>query len=305
MAGRHVKLAETLTALIKERGFSRNRQPVLDALGISAAALSQYARGQTTPSLRNLLALADFFDVSLDYLVYGRPQLLLPDPQPAVATHIRQAFAEAQALTAAHSSLVGRVGRLLSDQIDDATREAAATGAVEGLVDDDELIRLEARALRADIVTIDLDANVINMPDGETAASRFLEVVVSALGAGCSYRFLVSSEPRTQDRSVRGLHALLAGRVGEETLDRSFRLRRATEPTVLGMGLYQLNLAILERDDPALINQFRTHVDDDGWFGYLIRPQQATDKDSVMNPRRRNTARSLFETLWNTAEHVG
>jgi hypothetical protein len=58
---RAVKLEAMLSSLIERGGYSRNRQPILDAVQISAAALSQYARGQTRPSFQKLIELAAFF----------------------------------------------------------------------------------------------------------------------------------------------------------------------------------------------------------------------------------------------------
>ena len=77
--GRDVKLGEMLERLIEQGGYSRNRKRILTKLGISGAALSQYVRQQTWPSFSKLLAIADFFGVSLDYLVYGEPTSSLAD----------------------------------------------------------------------------------------------------------------------------------------------------------------------------------------------------------------------------------
>jgi transcriptional regulator with XRE-family HTH domain len=76
---REVKLGQMLDKLIEDRGYSRNRRKILRALEISPAALSQYVRDQTRPSFSKLLALAGFFDVSLDYLVYGLPACGVPE----------------------------------------------------------------------------------------------------------------------------------------------------------------------------------------------------------------------------------
>lgn len=304
MAERVNRFPETLTSLIGERGYHRNRQPVLDAVGISASALSQYERGQANPTLPRLLALADFFGVSLDYLVFGTPHWALATSQPEVMRPVREALDDMRALTTAHTALVGRVGRMLADRIDEATREAVRESAVEGLVSDDEIARLEAHAARADILTIDLDANVLSLADGEDVAGTFLEVVALAIQRGCTYRFVVSSRPHTRDESVAAFRRLLAAQIGPDLTDRRCAIRRAVVPTVTGMGLYRLDLPALRSDDPGLLSQFADAIDDGGWFGYLIRPQQAADKDSVMNARRRDTARGWFETLWADAEPV-
>ena len=71
--GREVKFGRMLDSLIEHGGYSRNRKRISSRLGISSAALTQYIRQQNWPSFTRLLAIADFFDVSLDYLVYGQP----------------------------------------------------------------------------------------------------------------------------------------------------------------------------------------------------------------------------------------
>jgi transcriptional regulator with XRE-family HTH domain len=313
VADRESLLPETLSALIEQRGYARHRKPILDAVGVSGSALSQYVRGTTTPGLDKVMALAEFFGVSLDELVYGVPSLTGAVPENAVLRTVQEAVARSQADTAAQSALVARVARQfadqMADQLDVVTRDAIRSSSVggqvlQGVVIDEELVRLEACALHADIVTIDLDANVIAMPAGQSAAGTFLEVVSVALERGCQYRFIVSSEPRTRDESIRGLRDLLREKVGEATVDRQCSIRRAVTPTLVGMGLYQLDTARLSTEDPSTFSQFQSDIDVDGWFGYLIRPMPAAGKDSVMNTRRRTTARALFKSLWANAEPV-
>ena len=73
MPNREVKLGQMLSKLIEDHGYSGNRKKIVSAVGVSPAALSQYVRDQTQPRFSKLLEPADFFDVSLDYLVYGIP----------------------------------------------------------------------------------------------------------------------------------------------------------------------------------------------------------------------------------------
>ncbi|RQW18715.1 XRE family transcriptional regulator [Bacillus sp. C1-1] len=46
-----------------------NYQDLADLLGISVRAVQHYATGTRYPDFEGLIKLADFFDVSLDYLV--------------------------------------------------------------------------------------------------------------------------------------------------------------------------------------------------------------------------------------------
>lgn len=91
MIKREVKLETMLNSLIERGGYSRNRQPILDSIHVTAAALSQYTRGRTRPSFDKLTALADFFGVSLDYLVYGEPTSTPVDPAP-ITRYVEQAL---------------------------------------------------------------------------------------------------------------------------------------------------------------------------------------------------------------------
>lgn len=45
------------------------QKQVYDAVGMSAIGYQRYEYGDREPAFQNLIALADYFDVSLDYLV--------------------------------------------------------------------------------------------------------------------------------------------------------------------------------------------------------------------------------------------
>jgi transcriptional regulator with XRE-family HTH domain len=66
---------ERLNLLMKETQTSK--QALGNAIGVSRPAISQFASGSNLPSIEKLVAIADHFDVSIDYLV-GRSD----DPKP-------------------------------------------------------------------------------------------------------------------------------------------------------------------------------------------------------------------------------
>ena len=61
---------ERLLALRKEYGYTQRQ--VAQMLGISQPSYIRYENGTAQPSLENLSALADIFDVSADYLIGRR-----------------------------------------------------------------------------------------------------------------------------------------------------------------------------------------------------------------------------------------
>ena len=66
--------AQRLKELRDSRGLTQKQ--VYTAVGMSAIGYQRYEYGEREPAYQKLLSLADYFDVSLDYLV-GRSD----DPQ--------------------------------------------------------------------------------------------------------------------------------------------------------------------------------------------------------------------------------
>lgn len=61
----------TLHERLQELKISRNllQKDIAQAVGLSLRAYQYYERGERHPTANTLIALADYFDVSLDYLV--------------------------------------------------------------------------------------------------------------------------------------------------------------------------------------------------------------------------------------------
>ena len=65
--------AEQLTVLRRQRGLSQEQ--LGDLIGVSRQAVSKWESGSTTPELEKLLALSDYFEISLDQLVGREPEV--------------------------------------------------------------------------------------------------------------------------------------------------------------------------------------------------------------------------------------
>lgn len=62
-----MNFAERLSSLMAERGLNKLR--LAEETGLSDSLVGGYAKGAKVPNLRNALILANYFEVSLDYLV--------------------------------------------------------------------------------------------------------------------------------------------------------------------------------------------------------------------------------------------
>jgi len=296
--GREIKFGRMLDSLIERGGYSRNRKRILTRLGISGAALSQYIRQQTWPSFSKLLAIADFFDVSLDYLVYGEPGGGgLADYGP-LYRYVDHALAGVQARGSRHTAVVARIGRVLADRIDAVAKELASapTAAREGLLQDDELLRLERYCRQCDLVSLDLEFEVIHV-EGGLAAGRFLPVVAANLERGASYRFLLPPD-RPWDETVDACRRLLAGQATGDRVAEHCAFRLTRTPVLTGVMLYRLDAVALEAEEPALHAQIRDYLSEDDWLGCVIRPNSDSNSDMLMDPAHARRARTAFDAMW-------
>jgi len=216
---------------------------------------------------------------------------------------VDQSLARVMIDTRKHTAMVGRIGRVLSDRIDEVARELAnsPTAGREGLVQDDEVARIERCCHSARILALNLDYDLFITADGEGAAGEFLEVVAVNLAKGCDYRFLV---PPGSEEVVEQFRVLLAARVGRDAVRRNCAFRRTGQPVTAGTVLYQLDMAAMRADEPALLEQMEEYISSQGEFGYLISPNNDSNSDMVMNKAHRDRASSAFDALWTAATRV-
>lgn len=302
MNGREVKLEEMLNSLIERGGYTRNRGPILDSVGVTAAALSQYTRGRTRPSFEKLVALAAFFGVSLDYLVYGEP-MSAPVDHGSIARYVEQAFTDIQSRTNRHSDLVARIGRLLVDRINEVATEIldSRTAGIEGLAGQDEILRMERYCKQVDIIATDLNLNVITLAHGETVPGQFFQVVTANLARGCSYRFLLAGELGMRSDVVLHFRDLIAEAVGGDRLNENCSFRRTVLPVMSGVGLYHLDAVTFAMEEPWLFTQFSKFILNGAWLGYLNRANDDSSTDMLMSPEYTQRACGTFDALWNAS----
>lgn len=68
---KHKKFGEQLRSLRKSKRLTQKQLGA--ALGVSYSAISMYERGQRRPKLKALAAIADYFGVSMGYML-GRKE---------------------------------------------------------------------------------------------------------------------------------------------------------------------------------------------------------------------------------------
>jgi transcriptional regulator with XRE-family HTH domain len=300
---REVQLGAVLADLIDNRGYRRNRGKICEAARISQAALSQYMSGRTRPSFDVLIRLAEFFKVSLDYLVYGeqRRSEAAVDYGPVVK-YVDVSLSRLQETTQRHSHVVSRVGAILSEQIDNAVRTAVGvnSGYGAGLLADDETLLLESFSDETRLISMNLQYDVIELPDSaHGAAGRFLPIVADNIARGRSYKFLLPAQLDVNWASlVEKLRNILGGMTDPQSVTTRCNFRVCDNPIFTGTGIYRLDRAALRVEQPNLYETVSSFIDEDGWLAYSIPPSDRLLADAVQDLRHLKNSRVQFETIW-------
>jgi hypothetical protein len=163
---------------------------------------------------------------------------------------------------------------------------------------DDELLRLERYCRQCDLVSLNLEFNVIQTADG-LAPGRFLSVVAANLENGARYRFVLPQD-RPWDATVDAFRQLLADQIGGDRVRENCAFRLTSVPVLAGLLIYRLDTIRLEAEEPALHAQIRDYLSDEVCLGCVIRTNNDSNSDMLMDPEYVRRARGVFERMWSS-----
>ncbi len=307
---REVKLATTLKRLVEEGEYQGNRKQICSELNITTAALSQYLNGQTTPSVDKLIAIADLFKVSLDYLLFGEDKTAGPvgtlDYGP-LARYMETSLSSMRVDIAAQSAFVAKIGAILTDRIAAAAQTAAKRPTTfYGMLDQDQALALERHSEESVIAAMDLNADLVEV-DGDIeqgiAAGRFLTVVAENLSRKRRYEFLLS--PHMSDREVRTrqFRTLLLRRpeLNRAEADRcTFAV--AADTFYVGFCFFKLDVEGLRAQSPVLYQYVEPYIGDDNRIGFIESGSSNHTGVSLMDDNHRMLATRVLERLRSTPD---
>jgi hypothetical protein len=151
--------------------------------------------------------------------------------------------------------------------------------------------------------SLNLEFDVIHLEEG-IAAGRFLPVVAANLERGAAYRFLVPGPDRALEATVEECRRLLADQVGGDRVREGCAFRRTAAPLLVGAVLLKLDSVGLTAEEPALHSQVSDYLSEDGWLGCIMRPNNDSNADILMDLEHARRARISFDALWSAAVAV-
>lgn len=302
-----IKFAEVLAHLIEQSPFKANRKPIWHACNITSAALSQYLKGETRPRLETLAALANFFGVTVDYLLFGTEHADRHGGLRPFQTYVENALAESDARSAQRQWLVGRITDALSRQIDTtATRLASRMESRDGIITDDDLAILETEIVEAKLAVAELTADVLLKDEGAPVPGRFASIVAANLKQRPirSYKFLLPPWQHDAATQVHSFRRLLSDQFGvAQEMLASCEFRRAQTDFFAGAVLYRLQPGALQERHPALMEMLSPYITETRHLGYVTHFQQSRHTMLFTAPHVQNAVES-FDRLWAAAAGI-
>lgn len=101
-------ILERLYELMRERGTNAKR--VCEELEMSNSAFTDWKKGKAKPGVEALTKLAEYFNVTLDYLILGKEATPEPDAPPVVVERV--VYAGLDSSSPADNELCGKFHRL-------------------------------------------------------------------------------------------------------------------------------------------------------------------------------------------------
>jgi transcriptional regulator with XRE-family HTH domain len=314
--GREVKLGEILQELIKRAGYNRNRKEIAQKLQISESRLSQYVRNQEKPSFHNLLRMAEFFGVSLDYLVYGEEEIEAPvgNYEP-LQLHTEMLLDEIRRDNDRYSWTKNRIAQIIMEKIDTAAdrllTSAAMGKGVASLHPDlllyKDVVAIEQCSTEILILTTTLQNDVIIKSDGTAVPGSFLYPVAQNLKRKCKYRYVMPILPPQRDRPywekvVDRYRRLLHDSFEVDGISiRGCEFKVTDAPVLNGCVLYHIDVDALNRTNSILLEQIQHAVDAEQWVGCSISPSEHLRADMLMDTYHLGYARLHFRSIWANA----
>jgi transcriptional regulator with XRE-family HTH domain len=299
---RTVKFSATLAGLLSAPGQAASRKKLAEYLGVNEATVSHYVRGRANPSFEALVGIAKFFNVSLDFLVFGeRPPTAVADDPAGVRAEIRRAVLDSADLAGKHLDLVTRISRRLQAEIERTARELvedpANLGPV-GFITDAEAVAMESCTLRLRVITRMFQSDV---KDGERGV--FFDVVAGNLRAGrTQYQYLLCGDAKDWQPQVAVYRDLLsAAGLPFEVTHNGLHFRVIDFEVPAAVCILDLDVPRLQRMEPILWERQRDSISEDGRWSYISVERHDAQGGVVLEPAYRESAFRLFDRGWRDA----
>ena len=270
---RKVKFQETLCELLERSKASVTHKKLGAAIGVSGTTVSHYANGRIKPSFEALVGIAVFFNVPLDYLVFGeRPPKRGVDDTESVRAEVQRALAESLSDQGRRRDLIVRINRRLHDEVERVAEELASDRenfGPAGFLTDAEAMAIESCSSHTKVMIKTVPADVVISEDGTPSQGEYFETMRENISLGRMYQFIFYGKRAEFSKYTKIYRDLLQSADVELGLvheNLQFRVIDAELP--ISVMIHELDTALLERREPVLWERLRDEGITDGTLAY-------------------------------------
>jgi len=304
LSKRSVEFETILRDLLGSMAIAGGRKKLARAVEVREATISHYLHGRIRPSFETLVRIADFFNVSLDYLVFGeRPRAQAQDDPAGLRTQVRRAMAETSDQSGRHLDMVTRISRRLQTKIDEAARDLVEHGenlGPVGFVTNAEAIGIESCITQIRIMTRLFQSDI---NEGEPGA--FFDVVIANLRLGRPYQYLLYGDRDFWRPEVETFRRLVTeGGVPVELSQESLQFRWLSQELVSAVCILDLDLPLMKRQEPILWERHQRNVSAGGTWAYLSVERADAQGGMTIEPLYLESTLRQFERDWALAKPI-
>ncbi len=311
---RMIKFREILDSLLQHSGPTVTRKKLAAAIGVSEATVSHYVRGRIRPSFEALVGIAAFFNVTLDYLVFGEQQQTpVGEESGSVRVEVLRALAEANSYSARQRDLVVRINRRLHAEVERVARELLddpENVGPAGFLTDPEAMAIESCAVRTVVmirtapadITVDAAGRVVVDEHGHPVPGTYFDTLVGNLRAGRRYQYLFYGRRPLFDGYARTYREMLVrADLPPEAVHANVEFRTIDSELPIGIVIHELDVALLERREPLLWERYHGSAVVDDTFAYIATRHEDALGGIILYGTYFTSTRKMFERDWRTA----
>jgi transcriptional regulator with XRE-family HTH domain len=304
---REIKFKETLRDLLENNKASVTHKKLGSAINSSSTTISHYINGRIKPSFDALVGIAAFFNVTLDYLVFGErtsTQQEVDDTQ-SVRAEVARALAESNGYQGRQRDLIERLNRRLVREVErvaEKLMQDPENFGPAGFLTDSETMAIESCSHTTKVMIRTAPADVAVDDEGNVTSGAYFPALTDNLRAGRAYQFIFYGKRLKFAPIVQAYRDLLSrADLGPGVLQGRLEFRVLDAELPIAAVIHEVDTAQFERREPVLWERLRG----DGIFGgtlvYTAMRHEAALGGVVLYDTYFDSALRMFRRDWEAA----
>ena len=302
------ELDEILSLLRQRKNVSQDF--VCKKTKISKASLSSYENGHTQPTLENIKELANFYNVTIDYLVNGREVEIPLSEKELKTNHLDTIAYRVENRVERQTRLLAYIGHSLEEAIIKETKAQAnkykdiISKVGTELLLEDETWDLELCANHTYVAYPYADDNILkNLKTSEYEPGEYFRLMVECLRTSPNARYTEVYAKSVSNEQIKEYRNLIESHCGSAALNR-VDIYRCDQPIMTEYAYYDLDIPKLQSQHPILYHYIAEHIHNDRFLAIVIAPQMIGDANFIADKVHFDIILEHFNMLIDRSEKL-